>query len=79
MCVGSVAVLAEAWYDGAARVGRLEDGCVVTLSFVPDADPGCSLLLHMGIPVEVLSPRSAAEAVELRALSDQGQDGDGGR
>ena len=40
MCVGSIAVLAEAWDDGAARVGRLDDGCVVSLSFVPDADSG---------------------------------------
>jgi hypothetical protein len=79
MCVGSIAVLAEAWLDGAARVGRLEDGCVVPLSFVPDADPGCSLLLHMGIPVEVLAPQSAAEALELRVLPDPGQDGGGAR
>ena len=35
MCLGSIAVLAEAWDDGGARAGRLEDGCVVTLAFVP--------------------------------------------
>jgi len=66
MCVGSIAVLAEAWDDGAARVGRLDDGCVVPLSFVPDAEPGAHLLLHMGIPVEVLDPDTAREALELR-------------
>jgi len=66
MCVGSIAVLAEAWDDGAARVGRLEDGCVVPLSFVPDAAPGAHLLLHMGIPVDILDPKTAREALELR-------------
>ena len=54
MCIGSTAVLAESWHDGAAVVGRLDDGCVVSLSFVPDAEPGDRLLLHLGIPVEVL-------------------------
>jgi hydrogenase maturation factor len=67
MCVGSIAVLAEAWDDGAARVGRLDDGCIVSLSFVPEAAPGAHLLLHMGIPVEVLDPKTAREALELRA------------
>jgi hypothetical protein len=66
MCVGSIAVLAEAWDDGAARVGRLDDGCVVPLSFVPGAEPGAHLLLHMGIPVEILAPETAREALELR-------------
>jgi hypothetical protein len=66
MCVGSIVVLAEAWDDGAARVGRLDDGCVVPLSFVPGAAPGDTLLLHMGIPVEVLDPDTAREALALR-------------
>jgi hydrogenase maturation factor len=67
MCIGSIAVLAEAWDEGAARVGRLDDGCVVSLSFVPQAEPGAHLLLHLGIPVEVLDPEAAHEATELRA------------
>ena len=66
MCVGSIAVLAEAWDDGAARLGRLDDGCVVPLSFVPGAQPGAHLLLHLGIPVEVLDPQTAREALALR-------------
>ena len=66
MCVGSIAVLAEAWDDGPARVGRLDDGCVVSLSFVPGAEPGAQLLLHLGIPVEILDPDAAREALELR-------------
>lgn len=69
MCLGSIAVLAEAWDDGAARVGRLEDGCIVSLSFVPEAQPGSQLLLHLGIPVEVLDADVAQAATELRSAS----------
>jgi len=54
MCIGSTAFLTEAWDDGTARAGRLDDGCVVSLAFVPGAQPGDRLLLHLGIPVEVL-------------------------
>jgi len=67
MCIGSIAVLAEAWDEGAARVGRLDDGSVVALSFVPHAEPGAHLLLHLGIPVDVLDPDAGREAIELRA------------
>lgn len=69
MCLGSIAVLAAAWDDAGARVGRLDDGCVVTLSFVPDAQPGAHLLLHLGIPVEVLEPEAAHDALALRATA----------
>ena len=71
MCVGSIVLLAEAWDEGSARVGRLDDGCVVPLSFVPDAAPGAHLLLHLGIPVEVLDPETAREALELREEGDK--------
>jgi hydrogenase maturation factor len=67
MCVGSIARLREAWDEGGARVGRLDDGCVVSLSFVPEARNGDQLLLHLGIPVEVLHPDAARDALTLRA------------
>ena len=60
MCVGSVAELVERWDEGGAPVGRLADGCVVSLSFCPGAKPGERLLLHLGIPVEVLPDEDAA-------------------
>jgi hydrogenase maturation factor len=47
-------------------VGRLADGSVVPLAFVPDATPGSSLLVHLGVPVEVLDDEVAAEALTLR-------------
>jgi hydrogenase expression/formation protein HypC len=67
MCLGSIALLAAAWEDDGARLGRLDDGCVVPLSFVPDARPGDHLLVHLGIPVEVLDPDTAREALALRS------------
>jgi hydrogenase assembly chaperone HypC/HupF len=67
MCLGSIAVLVEAWQDGAARVGRLEDGSVVSLALVERARPGDPLLVHLGIPVEVLDPDTAREALDARA------------
>lgn len=69
MCLGSIAVLVEAWDDAGARLGRLDDGCVVPLSFVPDAAPGAHLLIHLGIPVEVLEPGAAQEALALRGAT----------
>jgi len=69
MCIGSIALLAEAWDDAGARLGRLDDGCVVPLSFVPDAQPGVYLLLHLGIPVEVLDPDAARDALALHNVA----------
>jgi hydrogenase maturation factor len=54
MCIGSVALLEEVWDEEGVPVGRVSDGCVVPLLFVPEAAAGDSLLLHLGIPVEVL-------------------------
>lgn len=68
MCLGSIAVLSETWDEEGTRIGRLADGCVVPLSFVPDAPEGAYLLLHLGIPVEVLDPEAARDALALREL-----------
>jgi hydrogenase maturation factor len=67
MCVGSIEVLTETWDEGAAQMGRLAGGRVVPLAFVPEARAGACLLLHLGIPVEVLEPETAREALALRA------------
>jgi len=71
MCIGSIAKLAEAWEEDGVRLGRVEDGCVVSLSFVPEAAAGDHLLLHLGIPVEVIAAETACEALELRASGDR--------
>ena len=75
MCLGSIALLEDAWDGEGVRLGRLDDGCVVPLSFVPDAAPGSYLLVHLGIPVEVLDSTTAREALVLRAA---GNDNAGG-
>lgn len=67
MCLGSIAVLEEAWDESGARAGRLDDGTVVSLAFVPGAEPGAHLLVHLGIPVEVLEAEAARDALELRS------------
>jgi hydrogenase maturation factor len=54
MCIGSVGVLVDVWDEGGARAGRLADGCVVSLGFLPEAAAGDTVLLHLGVPVEVL-------------------------
>ena len=73
MCIGSIARLVDTWDEDGVRVGRLADGCVVSLSYVPDAGAGADLLLHLGIPVEILDAETARDALELRAAA---QDGD---
>jgi hydrogenase maturation factor len=54
MCIGAVAFLAEVWDEDGGRVGRLGDGSVVSLAFLPEAAAGDTILLHLGVPVEVL-------------------------
>ena len=72
MCLGAITRLAATWDEDGVRVGSLADGSVVTLGFVPEAKVGNQLLVHLGIPVEVLDPATAAEALSLRerGLSD---------
>jgi hydrogenase maturation factor len=65
MCLGAIDRLDEAWEEGGARVGRLGCGAVVSLAFVPEAEAGDRLLVHLGIPVEVLAPETVPQE-ELR-------------
>jgi hydrogenase maturation factor len=67
MCLGAIHVLEDVWDDERTRVGRLNDGRVVTLGFVPEAEAGTYVIVHMGIPVEVLAAEDARAALELRA------------
>lgn len=73
MCLGSIARLVDVWDVGGTRAGRLDDGTVVSLAFLPQAEPGAHVLVHLGIPVEVLEPADAAEALALRALDTGGE------
>jgi hydrogenase maturation factor len=66
MCVGGIARLVAVWEEDRVRLGRLADGAVVSLAFVPQARADDHLLVHLGIPVEVLEPDMAAQALALR-------------
>jgi hydrogenase maturation factor len=65
MCIGSSAILVEVWEQAGSRVGRLGDGHDVSLAFLPEAAAGDIVLLHLGIPVEVL----ARETTEPEGVS----------
>jgi len=71
MCLGVIRVLEAAWDEAGARLGRLDDGAVVSLGFVPEAEPGAYLLVHLGVPVEVLEADAAQEALQLRDGADR--------
>jgi hydrogenase maturation factor len=70
MCIGSIVRLVEIRDEAGVPVGRMEDGCLYPLAFVPDASVGAYLLLHLGIPVEVLNPEQAREALAMRLEGD---------
>jgi hydrogenase maturation factor len=61
MCIGTSAVLVDVWSQEGSRVARLGDGHVVSLAFLPEAQAGDVVLLHLGIPVEVLAPPVATQ------------------
>ena len=66
MCLGAIATLVDVWEVDGTRLGRLADGAVVSLAMVPEARADDHLLVHLGIPVEVLEPDTAARALALR-------------
>ena len=72
MCLGSIDVLEETWEDRGARAGRLRCGKVVSLAFVPEAGEGDHVLVHLGVPVEVLDRKAAEEALALRVEGEGG-------
>jgi hypothetical protein len=67
MCVGEIRLLADTWDDEGVLTGRFDDGSVLPLLLVPHAVPGDYLLVHLGVPVEVLGPDEARDALALRA------------
>lgn len=69
MCIAEVAVLEDRWDDQGVAVGRLDDGRVVPLTFVPDVRAGSHVLCHLGIPVEVITAEAARAALALQGGS----------
>lgn len=63
MCIGAVAHVAEVWETDGARVARLSDGRVVSLGFLPEAQAGDAVLLHLGVPVELIELATTKEGI----------------
>ena len=74
MCIGAIALVEETWDVDGTPVARLDDGAVVSLAFVPAARAGVHVLVHLGIPVEVLDEEAARDALAARSapLDDGG-------
>jgi hydrogenase maturation factor len=70
MCLGTIQLLEAVWDDDGSPVGRLQDGSVVSLGFVPDARPGGYVIVHLGVPVEVVSVDDAHTALRIRSGGD---------
>ena len=70
MCLGSISVLVDSWDAEGVRVGRLDTRRGRLARVRPRRPTGSHLLVHLGIPVEILDPDAATEALALR--TDQG-------
>lgn len=59
--------------DPLTRTGRVDFGGVVrevNLAFVPEAEPGAYVLVHVGVAITLVDPAEAARMLaELRALA----------
>jgi hydrogenase expression/formation protein HypC len=58
MCLGEIARVVTV---PEPRVGVLDSGAVVSLAFVPEARAGDHVLVHLGIPVEIVDPQEAPD------------------
>ena len=70
MCLGSIDVLDEAWEDGGARTGGSAAGRSSRSPSSPRPATG-PRAVDLGIPVEVLEPNAAEEALALRTEEDR--------
>ena len=69
MCIGIIGTLQETWLDGGVPMGRVRTADadeIACLLYAPDTAIGSSVLVHLGFVTEVLDPRRAADATELR-------------
>lgn len=70
MCLGSVGRLDRVWDEGGIAMGMVDYGTreePACLMYIPDAEPGADVLIHMGFVLEVLHPDRAADARALRS------------
>jgi hydrogenase expression/formation protein HypC len=70
MCLGVPGKLVDVWQDEGLRMGRVEFGGVtkrVCLEYVPEAECGDFVLVHVGFALTRLDEADAARTFELLA------------
>jgi hydrogenase expression/formation protein HypC len=68
MCIGGTGRLVETWDEGGMPMGRVRVGSadggeeVVCLMYVPGAEAGQDVVVHLGFAVEVLDATTIARS-----------------
>lgn len=65
MCLGDLGEVEHTWDEGGVPMASI-NGEPVCLMYTPDVGVGDSVLVHLGYAVEIIDPKSAADAVALR-------------
>ena len=69
MCLGVIGRVTRVWAEAGVPMALVRTGdkeAPVCLLYVPDADQGDHVLVHMGVAVELLDPAQANAALALR-------------
>jgi hydrogenase expression/formation protein HypC len=78
VCLAVPGRICEVYEEAGLRLAAVEFGGVrkrVCIETLPDAVPGCWVLVHAGVALQELDPRAADEA--LRLLAEAAQCGGG--
>ncbi len=74
MCLSIPGKITEIYEDGSLKMGKVDFGGVikeVCLDYVPEAQTGQYVLIHVGFAISQLSEKEAAETLAvLREISD---------
>lgn len=70
MCLGVPGRIVEVWDDGLMRMGKVDFGGIarqVCLAYVPEAQVGDYVIVHVGFAISVVSEEEAQETLQLLA------------
>lgn len=67
MCLGALGIIEHTWDEGGLPMASV-NGEPVCLMYTPDAQPGDSVIAHLGFAVEIIDSKRAAQAARLRDL-----------
>ncbi len=75
MCLGIPGRIVEVWGEGLSRTGKVDFGGVrkeANLAFVPDANAGDYVIIHVGFAITMVNESEAQRTLEvLRAMDEQ--------